>query len=253
MNDEVKNKIHAVVVLKPAEAKQLIAKAVAQLPEVAYARQHGKIVIALGTTNAFVAEEILQQPLAKKDNYVGGMITGSKLAVLPASQMAQPVVLVKGQRSELSIPEVIAQFGSDDVYIKGANAVDPEGNVGILLASETGGTTVGKALPIIFSRGSKLIVPVGLEKLVPSVREAASKCGTRVFKYADGMKVGYMAIVSAKVITEVQAFQVLANVLATPIASGGIWGSEGSMTLSLEGDEESITQAWELVRTIKGA
>ena len=111
---------------------------------------------------------------------------------------------------------------------------------------------MGKALPVIFSRGSKLIVPVGLEKLIPSVKDAAVKCGTRVFKYADGMKVGYIVVVGATVITEVQAWQVLANVIATPIASGGIDGSEGSITLSLEGDEESINNALKILEAIKG-
>ena len=248
----IDNKTHAVVVLKPAEAKRLIAKAVAQLPEVVNALKYGKIVISPGTTNAFIVEEILHEPLANKSRYAGGLITQGRLGGVPRNmRYPPPVVLVKGQRTDIQTQEIISEFDGDDVYIKGANAVDIEGNVGVLLGSETAGITVGEVLPTLFARGSKLIVPVGLEKLIPSVKDAARKCGTRRFKYATGMKVGYMPVLSAKVITEVQAFQILSGVQATLVASGGIDGSEGSTIFALEGDEESVTNAFELVKVIK--
>ena len=245
------NKAYAVVVLKPVEAKRLIAKAVVQLPEVANALKNGKVVVTLGSTNAFVVEEILHEPLSDKYKYYAGVISQGELGIVPEEMRYPSMVLVKGQKSDIHAREIVEEFGSDDVYIKGANAVDPEGNVGILLGSETAGTTVGKSLPILFARGSHLIVPVGLEKLVPSVKEAAKKCGIRRLKYATGTKVGYMAVVSAKVITEIQAFQILSGVQATLIASGGHEGGEGSTVFALEGDEENITKAFELIRAIK--
>ncbi len=53
-------------------------------------------------------------------------------------------------------------------------------------------------------------------------------------------------------ITEIQAFEVLADVSATHVASGGIGGSEGTVVLVLEGNEADIDRAFELVKEIKG-
>jgi len=47
------------VTLTPSEAKRLIGKAVAMMEPVRAAFKDGTIVICPGTTNAYVAEEIL--------------------------------------------------------------------------------------------------------------------------------------------------------------------------------------------------
>ena len=101
-------------------------------------------------------------------------------------------------------------------------------------------------------RAVNLIVPVGLEKLVPSVTQAARKCGIFNFKYSTGLPCALIPIVNAKVVTEVQAFEVLAGTSATHVASGGIGGSEGTVVLVLEGNEENMDQAFQLVKAIKG-
>jgi hypothetical protein len=61
-----------------------------------------------------------------------------------------------------------------------------------------------------------------------------------------------MPLVTATVITEVQALEVLAGVEATHVASGGIGGSEGSVVLVVEGADEQVQQAMHLVESIKG-
>lgn len=37
----------------------------------------------------------------------------------------------------------MAAMGPDDVYIKGVNALDPQGNVGIMVGNPTEGGTIG--------------------------------------------------------------------------------------------------------------
>ncbi len=56
----------------------------------------------------------------------------------------------------------------------------------------------------------------------------------------------------AKVITEIQAFAILAGVRAYHIGSGGVGGSEGSVHLSIEGDEKSVEKAFDLAKSVKG-
>ncbi|MCJ7791023.1 MAG: hypothetical protein MUP49_01185 [Dehalococcoidia bacterium] len=242
----------AVICLTPSESKRLIAKAIAKLPEVKQALETGKVIISLGTTNAFVAEEILGISLPKA-KYAGGLINSHGLSALSAAKRLRPFVLIEGKAADISIEEALRGFSADDVYIKGANAEDQWGNAGILVGHETGGTTVGKALPILLSRGSVFLIPVGLEKLVPSVIEASQRCpGLLRVRQATGLPVGLMPVVNAKVVTEIQALEFLCGVSAFHIASGGVFGAEGSIVLALEGTESRVTAAFELVCGIKG-
>jgi hypothetical protein len=54
--------VQAEVVLTVAEGKRLIAKAVAQMPILRRAMEEGTVIIAKGTTNTYVAEEIQGEP-----------------------------------------------------------------------------------------------------------------------------------------------------------------------------------------------
>jgi hypothetical protein len=243
--------VRALFSFTPTESKRLIAKGVAALPEVRRALKQGIVVIGRGTTNAFVAEELTGQKVEPKCHYAAGIIVDGELSVVPAGTRLKPIALRQGKPTNISSAEALQEFREGDVLIKGANAVDPEGNAGVLVASEIGGT-IGEALPIIPSRGSILIVPIGLEKLIPSVAEAARTTGIFRFKYSTGLPVGLVPIPNALVVTEVQAFQVLTGAKVVPIAAGGIAGSEGTVVLSLEGKAAQIEQALSLVKSVKG-
>jgi hypothetical protein len=114
------------------------------------------------------------------------------------------------------------------------------------------GGTIGMAWPIVTPRGSHLIIPVGLEKMVPSVMEAAKHTGIYHFKYSTGLPAKLVPVPLGKVVTEIQAFAILAGVRAYHIGSGGVGGSEGSVHLALEGDEGNVEKAFDLVKSIKG-
>jgi hypothetical protein len=81
----------------------------------------------------------------------------------------------------------------------------------------------------------QLIVPVGLDKLIPSVKKAVSRCGRQTLDYAQGSKVGLIPLAGATVVTEIEALRVLAGVEAVHVASGGNDRSEGAVTLVAEG------------------
>jgi len=236
--------------LTPSESKRLIAKAVARMPQVQWALEHGRIVIANGTTTAFVAEEILGKPVPKY-NYAAGYIGRGLLTQTAPEERMRPYVLVKGQVVDISFREAIRQFEKGDVFIKGANAVDPQGHVGILMAHDRGGT-IGLSLGTLTARGCHLIAPVGLEKMVPSVIEASRHCGQFRLQYALGDKVGLMPVVNAIVVTEIEALAMLTQVRAFHVASGGIGGDEGSVVLVVEGSQEQVEATFQLIKGIKG-
>ena len=135
--------------------------------------------------------------------------------------------------------------------VKGANAVDPDGNIGVFAADKAGGT-VGGIWPTITARGAHWVAPVSLERLIPSVIEAARHCGNHLWDYTMGQSAGFMPVVNALVVTEIQAIELLTGVTAVHVGSGGVAGSEGAVMLALEGEHDVVLKAFELIEAIKG-
>lgn len=243
--------ISALVTLTPAESKRLIARGVAAMPEVKMAKEAGIIIIARGTTNTFVAEEVMGVTIEHKAEYSRGIITGGELTTNQRRGGGNDFVLKAGKLWDISPREVIPQFTRDDIFVKGASAVDATGEAAVLVAGADAGT-IGYALPTLMARSANLIVPVGLEKLVPSVALATRKCGVYNYKYSTGSPCALIHLVNARVVTEIQALAILFGVSATHVASGGIGGSEGTVVLVLEGAEENVEKAFALLKTIKG-
>ncbi len=244
--------ISALVVLNPAESRRLLAKATVALPEVQNAYKNGMVIIARGITNAFVSEELFGIKIENKANQTVGNICNGMANANPGAPPCTSHVTRKGKVVENADSNVeILDFGPDDVFIKGGNAIDMEGNAGVCAAGMKGGT-IGMCWPIVTPRGSHLIMPVGLEKLVPSVIEAARHSGVYHFKYSMGLPFKIVPAVLGKVITEIEAIGVLTGVRAHHIASGGIGGSEGAVLLTLEGDEKRVEKAFEYINSIKG-
>ena len=247
-----KKKIAAMVVLNPAESRRLLAKATVALPEVQEAWKNGTIIIARGITNAYVTEEFFRITIEPKAGQTAGLICNGIANTHAGPPVCTWHVIHKGKVVENADSTVeILKFGPQDVMIKGANAIDIHGNAGIWTCGLKGGT-IGMCWPIITPRGSQLIQPVGLEKLVPSVAEAANHSGIYHFKYSMGAPGRIVPVTTGKIVTEVQAFEVLAGVKAYPIASGGVGGSEGCVCLALEGEEEKVEKAFALAKSVKG-
>ncbi len=244
-------KIAALVTLNPSESRRLLAKAVVALPEVQYAWKNGTIIIARGITNAFITEELLGVKIEPKAGQCVGMVVNGATNANSGPPPYVPHVFKKGKPVETSGSVEILNFTKDDVFIKGANAVDPQGNAGVLVSSLKGGTW-GMFTPVVTPRGAHLITAVGLEKMIPSVTEAYQHSGIYHFKYSLGLPCRLVPELTDKVVTEIQALAVLAGVKAYHIASGGVGGSEGAVVLTIEGDEEHVVKAFELVKSIKG-
>ena len=240
----------ALIVLTPAESKRLIARAVASHPLVREAMRNGRVLVTNGTTNAYVGEELLGRSISKY-HYAAGYIAGGALRTTSSSERLAPLAFWQGKLVDTPMKDFLKDFGAEDVLIKGASAVDPLGHVGVLVANDQGGT-IGMALGIVAARGCHLIVPVGLEKLIPSVERAAAQCGTLRFKHATGLACGLVPVVNAMVITEIQALVMLGDVEATHVASGGIADCLGAVTLAVTGSSEAVDQTFALVQGLKG-
>lgn len=240
----------AELTLTVPESKRLIGRAVKEHRAVKQALKEGIVVIALGSTNAFVLEEIAGKSI-EKERYIAGLIDENGTCVVPKENRLREVVLEKGKRVEEDTESVVRRMKSKDVFIKGANAIDFEGIAGVMMASLTGGT-IAKVLGILKARGTKIIIPVGLEKLIPSsISEISKITGIYGVDYANGIPAGIMPV-SGEIITEIEAFDILTGVNAYVIASGGIGNAPGSKTFLVEGNERSVKKAIGIVNRLKG-
>ena len=245
------SKERALVVLTPYESRRVIAKAVAKLPVVEDALSDGWIVVATGSSTGYVAEELLGQRLVKK-NFVSGHITLGETWGTPKNpDYIFPIVLHRGVRQEMRLEEAIKEFSAGDILIKGANAVDAQFLAAVFMGSDIGGT-IGASIGTLYARGAHLLVPVGLEKMVPSVAEAVRHTGIKRFQFHTGMPIGMMPMSNAIVVTEIQAFASLFGLSAYHVGSGGIAGSEGAVVMTLEGDSDRVEAAFRFVQKIKG-
>jgi hypothetical protein len=250
----------ALVTLTPSESKRLIAKAVAAMPEVENALESGVIIFARGSTNAYVAEEIMtrtenmaayNKKILNKAEYSRGIITSGELKTNGRRGTGDDFVLKAGKVWDISPRDVIPQFTRSDVFIKGASAVDAWGEAGVLCAGADAGT-IGYALMPLVARDAILIVPVGLEKMVPSVEDAVNVTGCFNYKYSTGTPCSLIPLVKSRVVTEIQALGILFGVNATMVGGGGIGGSEGTVVLVVEGGEADVDKAFALIKSIKG-
>jgi hypothetical protein len=248
--DNVAEVKQALVVLTPAESKRLLAKAVVSLPEVRRAYANGRLAITAGTTNSFVLEELTGEKI-EPHRFSVGMSAAGTLTMSLEEGRVWGRFFHDGELVDTPYPEFIKSLGKGDVIIKGGTAVDPAGNVGVLMSNPTGGA-VGAMFGPASAQGIPVITAIGLEKLVQSVPEAAAGWGQLTLDYAMGIKVGLASLSSPLVVTEVQALAILANVRARLVSAGGIGGSEGAVILLLEGDNESIDKALGVVGGVKG-
>jgi hypothetical protein len=237
------------VILTVAESKRLIAKGVAELTEVQDAMKGGIVVVATGTTNAYVLQELWGEKFDIR-RYRSG-ITTPDIPEKVKEKQEEPipdVVFRKGKvAKELDRYNAVQHMGNGDVYIKGANALDYIGQMaGVLIGSGTGGT-VGAVLGTIIGKKITLLIPIGLEKLV----------------YNDMNELHMLTMdhenegpaiwpISGLIFTEIEALEVLCGVQTTLIAAGGVAGAEGSVRLLIEGMDEDVEVAIDIIKGIKG-
>lgn len=236
--------------LTVAESKRLIAQGVMQLPSVKKALQDNYLILAHGTGNAYIYEELTGKTI-DKCSYAAGVTTNGVACVTSSATRMPALVLHQGKTHNRSWQDVLADFTAEDLFIKGANCFDLEGNIGILLGGKGGGT-IGKAYGTLKQVGSTMLVPVGLEKLIPSVVNAAKNMGQTSIDASIGLKCGLYMISDALIFTEVEALQTLFEIEAIPIAAGGVDDCNGSISLLVKGNDQAIDDCHRYIKSIKG-
>ena len=243
-------------ILTPAAGKRLIGKALAVHPVVSSVLKTGTLVIVAGTTNGYVAEEILgsvgqAQGFTRRRFFRGVTLPPSLPTThtgrLPdESEFPGDVILSNGIRQKgKTIFDVVDDLKEGDLILKGANALDLFHKRAAILIGHPKAGTIGVALQAILGRRVQLILPVGLEKrmdgdfdLIAQKMNAPSAKGPRFLP------------VPGKVFTEIDAIALLTGAKAEIIASGGVCGAEGCVWLAVSGTEEQMKDAESLIKMI---
>ncbi len=233
-----------------AMGKRLIGQAMAVHPAIKRVLEKGTLVIIAGTTNGYVAEEILKS-LGQAEGFSRqGFRRGLMLA--PGAKAAKidfpgDVVISDGQwQKGKNIFDVADNLKAGDVILKGANAFDARGQGAVQIGDPKGGTILA-ALSVVVGRRVQLIVPVGLEKRVfEDVNVLAQRCN------APGAKGVRLMPMLGQVFTELEAIKLMTGAKSYLLAAGGIYGAEGAAWLGLTGTEEQIQAAAKLVKSVAG-
>ncbi len=237
------------MVITPAAGKRLIARALVNHAAIRTALESGTVVIVAGTTNGYVAEELLHacgcgEGFSRRGFFRGitlppcGKTTDTgRLADeggFPGDVVIRKGTWLKGK----TLFDVVDELGEGDVILKGANAVDPAGKgAGILIGHPEGGTIVA-ALGAVVGRRVRLILPVGLEKRVSTgLRDIAALLD------APGARGARMLPVPGEVVTELEAIGILTGARAELVAAGGVCGAEGAVWLAISGTAEQEESA----------
>jgi hypothetical protein len=149
-----------------------------------------------------------------------------------------------------SLVEEAGRLGPHDVIVIGANAIDASGRAAMMAGSQAGGIP-GLAMSALWSEGATVIIPAGLEKLIPgTIEQAVRGAGRRGVDRSLGMAVGLIPLIG-RVVTEHDALPMLAAVRAVVIGRGGIAGGESSTVMAVEGQPAEVDKIFTLVESLK--
>jgi len=267
----------AQVSLIPAESKKLISKAITKMDFFQQALRKGLIVLHPSSSTYFLFEELTgRKPptnvwvcglIAPKGTCVEmGAMLGSHASSAHVEEVAYSStkpnpktfphcwVIRKGEVSHQEpLGALLEEMGPDDVFVKGVNALDGDGNVGVLWGNLSEGGTAAFVMAAQRRKGLHLIFPAGMEKLIPfPIKEVAKETKRFEYDYSMGVPCGLLPC-EGLVVTELKAIEILSGARAIPIAGGGLGGAEGAVTLVIKGGQEQVTKAIQYVEDSKGA
>jgi hypothetical protein len=235
------------VMLTPAAGKRLIAKAMVLHPAVQRSLESGMLVIIAGTTNGYVAEEILrsigQFRGFSRRHFFRGIVLPPQIPEIEGKEFPGDVVIVNGKwQKGKTIFDVANDIQEGDVILKGASALDvTQRRAAVFIGDSKGGTTL-TLLQAVIGRRAKLIIPVGLEKRI------TDRLDDMVLKInSPGVEGPRLMPLQGEVVTEIESISLISGAKAELFAAGGVAGAEGCVWLAVSGTRTEERRIKEIV------
>lgn len=238
------------VTLTVAESKRLIARGLARYAPVLEKMSNGVVIVCRGSSNTYVAEELLQTNLLH-GAFLTGRIQPQGSDPLRAQPSIGEIVIRDGiYEPDTKLVAGLRSMQPGDIVFKGANLVNyRERKAAVCIGHPTGGT-MGIFLPFVEGQRVRLIIPVGLEKQTSQDMdelEAKSRADRE-----SGGKIPWLKVLPGEIFTEIEAIKQFADVEVYQLASGGIVGAEGSVMLAVKGAPEEVEKALSAVSAVHG-
>lgn len=244
------------ILLTPAAGKRLIGKALAAQPDIKRTLVNGTLVIIAGTTNGYIAEELLLQigesrGFSRKRFFRGitlppGYKVSESGRILDESGFPGDVIIQQGHWLKgKTINDISGDLKEGDIVLKGANALDlTQRRAAVLIGNPNGGTII-PILQSLIGRRTRLIIPIGLEKRIASDLDALAN---EINQPGSG---GFRLLpIPGEVFTEIESLSLLTGVKAQLLAAGGICGAEGSVWLAVRGTPEQEAAAVKISESV---
>ena len=233
--------------LTVAEGKRLIAKGIANHPQVKERMKKGTIVITTGSTNTYVAEELINLTDPRGSFVIGYVTPKGKGSVNAGMDLTPDIVIIDGKRVDMKYEEALKKATPEDIVFKGGNMLNYEKKqAAVCIGSENGGPA-----GLVRETYAHLIIPIGLEKETFGDLYAYEKLLENKPPRSSAPRV-WVHPEKSEIFTEIEAIKVMADVNIIPFASGGLAGREGGISLAVYGSKEEVQKALDFVATVQG-
>lgn len=246
-----KDDVFAGVNLTVSEGKRLIAKGIMAMPLVKEKLEKGMIIVTKGTTNTYIAEELLNKSIEHGSFVIGHFAPEGQSPVNADKRQMQEVVIKDGKLLDVTYDEALKMLEPGDIVMKGGNLLNYSmKQAAVCIGAPNGGTTY-KLLPYVGEDKAELIIPIGLEKETTANLEILENTLNAGNERLNSVPRLYM-FRTGTVFTEIEAILQFADVKVFPYGVGGISGREGGVSLVISGSETEVNKVLELVKTIQG-
>lgn len=242
--------IISTVRLTVGESKRLIAKGIAANKDVQDRLKNGIVIITLGTTNTYIAEE-LANLAAPRGSFVTGRIYPSwKEDFAKGLKRHSEIVLIKGKVADIPYTDALTRMNANDIVFKGANMVNYAKRQAAVCVGAPDGGTVGKLRKYTDQGRGRWIVPVGLEKeTTQDLFEIQQLVNGSTQRDKGTVRLN---ATQGNIYTEIEAIKEFADVDVFVTAKGGIDGAEGGVSLLICGNSQEVKKAKDIIEQISG-
>ena len=235
--------------LTVSESKRLIAKGIAANKDVKDRLENGIVIITLGTTNTYLAEELAG--LSAPRGFVTGRIfPSSKEDFARGMKRQSEIVLMKGKPADISYADALARMNAKDIVFKGANMVNYAKRQAAVCVGAPDGGTVAKLRKYTDEGKGRWIVPVGLEKETTQDLFEIQKITNGDIQRGKGTV--RLNVTQGNIYTEIEAMKEFADVDVHVTSKGGVDGAEGGVSLLICGTKAEVEKAENIVKQLQG-
>lgn len=236
--------------LTVSESKRLIAKGIAANKDVKDRLENGIVIITLGTTNTYLAEELAGLSAPRGSFVTGRIFPSSKEDFARGMKRQSEIVLMKGKPADISYADALARMNAKDIVFKGANMVNYAKRQTAVCVGAPDGGTVAKLRKYTDEGKGRWIVPVGLEKETTQDLFEIQKITNGDIQRGKGTV--RLNVTQGNIYTEIEAMKEFADVDVHVTAKGGVDGAEGGVSLLICGTKAEVEKAENIVKQLQG-